>query len=285
MKILSIYLIFTLVSVHINSQTIEGRVIDSLTGEPLIYTSIGIINTSIGTITDEEGNFIIKVEGQMPEAIVRISMISFAPQTFTVGELIGKENIIKLIKTPFQIATVVVKPSGKFRKIGNTDYSTKASSCGWGGSEYRKGNEIGLKIALGAYPVKLQSMHVRVHRQAFDSSLYRLHVRSIKNKEPFTELLTGNVLVTLSNEMGWADIDLSKYNIVLQGDIALTLEWIKVFGVNKNRAMKINQDIWTEYVLFNKNKKGGYTYTRWGTEAKWNVLNNGSPSIYLTIQE
>ncbi len=285
MKLFSIFLIFTLITIHLNSQTITGKVIDSLTGEPLIYASIGIINTYKGTITDEQGNFKLKVDGQMPEAIVRISMISFAPQTFTIGELTGKENIIKLTKTPFQIATVVIKPSGKFRKVGNTDYNTKASSCGWGGADYKKGNEIGLKIELGVSPVKLQSMHVRIHRQAFDSSLYRLHVRNIKNKEPFTELLSENILVTLSNEMGWADIDLSKYNIILQGDIALTLEWIKVFGVNKNRAMKINQDIWSEYVLFNKSKKKGYTYTRWGTEAKWNVLNNGSPSIYLTIQE
>ena len=93
-----------------------------------------------------------------------------------------------------------------------------------------------------------------------------------------------NIILTITKESGWIDFDLSKYNIVLKGDVALTLEWVKVIGINKNRAQKINNKITTEYVLFNTKKNQGYTYTRWGTEAKWTMHENGSPSIYLIIQ-
>jgi len=284
MKLLSIFVLFSLITLQIKSQIITGRILDSSNNEPLEYVGIGVINTSIGTITDEKGNFKIDVRGQLPKAVVRISMISYKPQTFTIDKLTGKENIIKLIAAPMQLAEVVVKPSGKPRKVGTTDYTRTGSCCGWGGSDYSKGNEIGTKIELGASSVRLNILHVHVQRQAFDSSLYRLHIRNIVDKLPFNELLTNNIMITITKETGWVDIDLSKYNIVLQGDIALTLEWVKVFGVNKNREMKINDKMWTEYILFNQKINRGVIYTRWGTEAKWTMSENGSPSIYLTVQ-
>jgi len=81
------------------------------------------------------------------------------------------------------------------------------------------------------------------------------------------------------------DIDLSSYNIVLEGDVALTLEWLRVSGINEDRAKTINKKLTSEYVLFNTKRKHGWMYTRWGVEADWTVHNNGSPSIYLIVQD
>jgi hypothetical protein len=223
------------------------------------------------------------VKGQSPKAIVRISMISYAPQTFTIEELSAKENIIKLTSTPVQLSEVIVRPSGKSRDVGTKNY-TRHSVCGWNGSKFGQGNEIGTKIELGNKPVQIKSLHVRVRRQAFDSSLYRLHIRTIVDNVPFEELLNTNIFLAITKESGWFDFDLTKYNIVLKGDVSVSLEWVKVTGVNKNRVDKVDNKIATEYVLFNTNKKQGNMYTRWGTEAKWVMHENGSPSFYLTIQ-
>ena len=284
MKLISIFALFSLIAIQLNGQSVTGKVIDSSSGEPLEYVSIGVVNTSIGIITDSKGNFKIEVKGQSPKAIIRISMISYAPQTFTIEELSAKKNIIKLVSTPMQIAEVIVRPSGKAWKVGTTSYTRIGNWCGWGGSNFGQGNEIGTKIELGNLPVQIKSLHVHVQRQAFDSSLFRLHIRTILDNSPFSELLNTNIILAITKESGWIDFDLSKYNIILKGDVALTLEWVKVVGINKNRAQKINNKITTEYVLFNTKKKQGYTYTRWGTEAKWTMHENGSPSFYLTIQ-
>lgn len=284
MKLISILALFSLITIQLNGQTVTGKVIDSSSGDPLEYASIGVVNTSIGIITDNTGNFKIDVKGQSPKATVRISMVSYAPQTFTIEELSAKENIIKLVSTPMQLAEVIVRPSGKSREVGTTSYTRIGNWCGWGGSKFGQGNEIGTKIELGNMPVQIKSLHIHVQRQAFDNSLYRLHIRTIAGNLPFEELLDTNIILTITKESGWIDFDLSKYNIVLKGDVALTLEWVKVIGINKNRVQKINNKITTEYVLFNTQKKQGYTYTRWGTEAKWSMRENGSPSMYLTVQ-
>jgi hypothetical protein len=284
MKLISIFALFSLIAIHLNGQAVTGKVIDSSSGEPLEYVSIGVVNTSIGIITDSKGNFKIDVKGQSPKAVVRISMISYAPQIFTIEELSAKENIIKLVSTPMQLAEVIVRPSGKSREVGTTSYTRIGGWCGWGGSNFGQGNEIGTKIELGNLPVQINKLHVHVQRQAFDSSLYRLHIRTIVDNSPFEELLNTNIILAITKESGWIDFDLSKYNIILKGDVALTLEWVKVIGINKKRAQKIDKIITTEYVLFNTKKNQGNIYTRWGTEAKWTMHENGSPSIYLTIQ-
>ena len=103
---------------------------------------------------------------------------------------------------------------------------------------------------------------------------------------PDHELLNKNIIISLTKESGWEDIDLGKYNLVYSGEIALTLEWVKVKGLNKNKMMKMNgSKIYSANVLLTIKKNEGCSYTRWGTEAKWNFDGKESPSFYVIIEE
>ena len=84
MKVILIFALFSLIVIQLNGQTIIGKIVDSSNAEPLVYASVGIIGTPIGTITDENGNFKINVTGQPLKAILRVSMISYKPETFTI---------------------------------------------------------------------------------------------------------------------------------------------------------------------------------------------------------
>ena len=80
-------------------------------------------------------------------------------------------------------------------------------------------------------------------------------------------------------------IDLSKYNLVFEGEIALSLEWIKVAGMDLNKLITSNGSKQSfPAVTFNAKRKEGLTFTKWGTEAKWAIHDDRSPSIYLTVQ-
>ena len=63
------------------------------------------------------------------------------------------------------------------------------------------------------------------------------HNLSRENEEEYKhnikELLSENIIFTVSQESGWIDVDLSQYNIVLNNKIALSVEWIKIYGVNE----------------------------------------------------
>jgi len=285
MKLISTFILFFFLTLQLRAQLISGKVVDSLSGKPLEYVNLGVINTPLGITTNERGEFSLDIKGQSPKAIVRVSMIGYKPQTFSIDEFTNKENLLKLINEPIQLGEVIVKPFlGTLKKVGTTSSTFHGALCGWGGTQKGKGNEIGTKIELGTLPVALRGLNICLHKQSFESSLFRLHIRSIANDLPNEELLTENILIPITKSSGWIDIDLSKYNLVFGGDIALTLEWVDVNTTNKTKLIDVHGQ--KEYcVLFKMKQKQGCIFTRWGSEAKWTNRGTGSPSFYLTVQQ
>jgi len=285
MKSLSFLLLFIIIAIRLLGQNISGKVIDFSSGESLVYVSIGVMETSKGTITDENGNFNLDVTGQSIKLPVRISMIGYKSQTFTIEELSENQVVIKLKSEPIQLAPITIKPSGKIKEIGTMKYSN-GILCGWGGTNFGKGQEIGLKIELGTRNVRIKSLHFRLQKQSFDSSLFRLHIRDMAENMPLNELLDQNILIPVTKESGWVDIDLTMYNLLFSGDIVLSLEWIKVIGVHQDRLVKMKEaKEASPNVLFNVKRKQGCIFHRWGTEAKWVRDDSHSPTFYLTVQE
>lgn len=262
-------------------QFLQGVVLDAQTKEPLEYVGVGVLNTRMGASTDERGYFKFEVREHDPSSIVRISMIGYEAQRFSIRELLNNDQNILLNETSYDIKEVTITPSEE-RTIGAKGFSRFAGWSGWSGMHVRKGYEIGIRLELGDKPVKIKNLNVLLHRQAFDTSYYRLHIRTMKDTLILDELLNENIMIPLTNESGWAQINLESYNLIMSGDIALTLEWLNVQGVNTDREMKINDRKQSAYILFKNQKKHTGLY-RWGTEAKWNINKENSPSIYLRI--
>ena len=282
MKTISIIALILLIHIKVSGQIIAGRITDSKTNEPLEYVSIGIIDTNFGTITDSNGYF--EFEAKAEELfIVRISMIGYEPQKFTVKELKKHKNEIKLKETTIELAEIIIKPT-KERKVGAMNSNRFSGWSGWGGLRTRKGYEIGILLDLGKEPVKIKNLNVLLKQQSFDKSLFRLHIRSIRDTLITDELLKENIILSISKESGWVEIDLESYNIILSGKIGVTLEWLDVIGNNPDRAIKINKRMTDAFILF-KNNKNNIGLYRWGTESKWILKKKQSPSMYLTIME
>jgi hypothetical protein len=178
-------LLYLCLLIDLNGQSLHGRVVDSNTLEPLEYVSMGVFNTRLGTITNDK------------------------------GELPNEGLTIKLVIKPIKIEEVTVRPFGEAVEIGTASFSRIGNWCGWGGSRFGRGNEIGTEMDLGDSPAYLQSLHVHVHRQAYDTSWYRLHIRTLEDDLPREELLFENVIVSISEESGWVELDLREYNIIL----------------------------------------------------------------------
>jgi hypothetical protein len=284
MKQISIIFLFFL-TLQLQAQLIRGKVIDASSEKPVEYVNLGVIDTPFGITTNEKGEFSLDLKGQSPKAIVRISMIGYKAQTFAIEELTNKENIIKLVSNPIQLSEVTVKPfSGKQKNVGATSSTFHGGYCGIGGTQRGKGYEIGTNIELGSKPVLLRSLHISMHNQSFENSLFRLHIRNIAHNLPFEEQLTENIMIPITKSSGWVNIDLTKYNLVFKEDIALTIEWVDVTTSHKTKYITINGG--KEYcILFNMKQKYGSTYHRWGSESKWSREDGSSPSFYLTVQE
>jgi CarboxypepD_reg-like domain len=282
MRTFSLIALFLFIHFGLSGQEIRGRITDAKTNKPLEYVSIGIVNTNIGTITDKNGQFKLEAIDE-DQLIVRISMIGYEPQKFTVEELRNMKNEIKLDRAAIELAEVLIKPKSE-RKVGATSFNRSSGWSGWGGKRTKRGYEVGIILDLGNNPIKVKNLNFLLKRQSFDTTLFRLHIRAIMDTILSNELLSKNIIFPVTQESGWVEIDLEAHNIVLSGKVGVTLEWLDVKGNNPDRAMKINKRMAEAYVLF-KNKKNQFGLFRWGTESKWKINKKFSPSMYLTILE
>lgn len=114
LKILMNLLVILLFGLEIQAQTISGRILDSDTDEGLIGASIQVRGSTIGTITDLDGNFSLDVPNTPVDLIV--SYAGYADQTITATS--ATSNLSISLAPGLKLDEIVVTGSrGKPRTI------------------------------------------------------------------------------------------------------------------------------------------------------------------------
>ena len=83
----------------------RGVVVDEV-GEPLMGATLQIKGTSVGAVTDLDGNFIFKPGSQKGD--VTVSFVGYTPQTFTLAQLARTRRIVLLPNEATKLDEVVV---------------------------------------------------------------------------------------------------------------------------------------------------------------------------------
>jgi hypothetical protein len=130
-KIFAILVLFLLLPVALLAQqgVIQGRVYNANNNEPVEFATVAIFGTTIGSISDLDGNFLFT--GLEPGYVqVRISSIGFEPY---VSEAIQVTNAKKVfLEIPLQVANVeldeVVIRASPFRKVKESPVSLQRIS-------------------------------------------------------------------------------------------------------------------------------------------------------------
>jgi len=104
-----------------NSRTVQGTVLDEATREPLMGVNVVIKGTSIGTITNLEGNYSMEVPGG--QAVLQFSFIGMITEEREVGALSTIHVELKADRE--QIDEVVITALGISRKKKTLGYSTQ----------------------------------------------------------------------------------------------------------------------------------------------------------------
>ena len=95
------------------SGSIKGRVLDSKTLEPLPFANVFLNNTTIGTVTDTSGNFLLKNINQAGIYELVISFVGYESVKIKVTVGTGELNrgALRLIPSEVELSTVEVKGS------------------------------------------------------------------------------------------------------------------------------------------------------------------------------
>lgn len=216
---------------------IKGKTVDAKTGEYVSFTNIGIQNESIGTVSNENGDFILKIYSNIDvNKEVIFSHLGYADRIITLKALLEKkEETIKLESIVNQLAEVKVslkKPKPK--KIGRT-----AKGLGMMHRNYysvtekeiddRLSKEIGMKLSIKK-DCSIEDLNFNISTNDFKDLKFRVNFYSIKNNLPDTLLVQKEIILEIKDGyLGWFKFDLKQFDISIDKEnenIAVTLQWI-----------------------------------------------------------
>jgi hypothetical protein len=89
--------------------TVTGKVIDLATKAPVVFASVFKTGTSVGTVTNSDGEFVLKIPGKSTDGSVSISFIGYKNKSIPLLGLLNEMNTITLESYAIPLDEVVVK--------------------------------------------------------------------------------------------------------------------------------------------------------------------------------
>ena len=212
-----------------------GQVIDAAIEEPLPYVNIGLVNQNIGTVTDEAGYFELEVPGNgFADATLRFSMIGFEPQDFTLQEYRDQKILtIPLNEKATALEEVVLTTKrNKYQTkiLGNKTTSQLIYAAF---TTNKLGNEMGFLVRGRKNPMILKKFNVSLVENDYGPIRFRLNFYDLKDGLPNETLLNENIIVETDIQSGIVSKDLTPYEIVIDQDFFVAIEWIEDLGPGK----------------------------------------------------
>jgi len=284
MKSFSILAILNFVIFISFSQNFSGQIIDVESGKPVPYTNIGIIGKTVGTASDGNGFFKIELNSKFDNDTLGISCIGYTTKKYQIrnfkDDVKNSEKIkIELLPKIYQLNEVTIKPfKPKIYTLGN--YCDANSSYGNAFYSKQLGTEIGVLIKLPRKTNKayLQSFRFYVGEFTFDKFPVRLNIYNLKNNRPNENILTEPIYIEIKSE-GEHIIDLGKYNIILNEDFFVSLEYFKIPDITIGKLIFCS--------THRKNINKGNSYFRFASQSNWEPepLDNVGFSVQIECEK
>ena len=232
---LLIFIFFLNQTLFLFAQTFTGNVIDFNTKQPIEYVSIGVKNKDIGTISNNNGEFKITLSKENIKDSIRFSMIGYESKTYSITDLINRfPNLLCLIylnKKEIELKEIIIRPKVYKQKVLGNDITSRFGQAGFGNSPL--GHEIGTLMKIKSSPCFIEDIKFNVSICDFDSIFFRLNIYKLDvNGEPEC-ILKQPIYIQASKKNIKEDliIDMKKYNIKVESDFIITIEFDKTLGI------------------------------------------------------
>jgi hypothetical protein len=209
------------------------RIVDTQSGQPIPYASVGVMGRPLGTVADAKGGFLLARVGATPTDTVVVSCVGYQSRRLLVADL-GKLPELTLKPQAEVLQEVQVKAgTWKRRNIGRegsggfTFYNFHLQA------DKEPANKLGREVGaiLGVKPNSfVEEAYVYLKQSSFRHLRFRLNVRVLDSQDhPAASLLTQDIQFAVADSTAsWQHLDLKPYNINVgpQNRIAVTLEWL-----------------------------------------------------------
>jgi hypothetical protein len=211
---------------------IKGKIVEQDNNQPLSYVSVGILNKSLGTLTDTLGNFNFNISQENVADTLQISMVGYFSKQIAVKDFIESGNkTIGLTVKMTELAEVVVtipktnsetlgrQGSGKFIQVSVHNKKTVNETIG---------SEMGMRYKTSHANAVLKDFNFNLSGNNFNSIKFRVNIYAVKGNMPDTLMYNKQIFVTVDNyRTGWIKLDLEDFNITVNKDFIVTVQWVE----------------------------------------------------------
>ncbi len=217
---------FLLLSATFAQKNISSAIF-SVSNQAIPYMNIGILGTSIGTVSNSNGEFKLSIPNENLNDTILFSALGFKNRLIPITSLMDSSIVFE--HSIQSLNEVEIRPGGfESKTIGNKNISTnrKVNFALSNKPNQNLGSEIAKKfnIPKNSY---LENVQFYLSRNNFDTALLRINIREIKNELPGNNLNNENILIQVYKSKGqWIEVDLSQFSIKVEGKFAIGIEWI-----------------------------------------------------------
>ena len=218
----------TFISSEKNEKILKGRIRDKKSNLPLPFVNIGILNKDRGTTSNTKGEFELSLSESNINDTLRISMIGYAPREIYLNDIFKKRQRslnIQLQEKTNELKEIVILD----KKLTSKVLGNKTDSKFFGGkfASGDLGSEIAIRIKIKDAPTYLDTFRFNISYNTGDTARFRVNIYDVKTGLPDKNILTDNIILSINGKTGKIEIDLSKYNVVVNDDFFIALEWIE----------------------------------------------------------
>ena len=239
------FLIIATICTFLQAQIqLKGNVKD-INNLAIPYCSIGIKDSEIGAITDENGQFSIEIPENLAKSQLIFDAAGYDEKSISVKE-IQQNSFVFLNEKVVSLTEVIVKTEKMKEKIvgqKTRPMLTFSKMFKENAPTVEQGNifEIYPKTKLNSY-----NFHI-IQSSKYDEITLKVNIYAVKNGLPTESLLEENIIYKTSTT-GWQKIDLTPYKFRFKNveKIAVTLQLIDykkpeneefVFGVSAKKSL------------------------------------------------
>jgi hypothetical protein len=267
--------VFLLGLAVLNAQYIlQGQVVDALTKDPLPFVNIGVLKKELGTVSNEDGFFFLEVPDVYATETLRLSMIGFDTRDFQVAELetilLSNNTLVLAEQTTFLEEVVLTAEKKWDTRISGNSSTSKLLITGFTSNQL--GNEIALFVKVKKTPAYIDGIQFSVVENIYPEVRFRVNVYSSTYRFPDENILKENIFVTLKQSEGLISVDLKEYDVLVEDDVFISLEWI-------------DEDLGSEGLWFSAGVFGKSIYARSTSHAEWKKQRGLSLGMSVTLRE
>lgn len=265
MRLTYVFCFFISFTISAQEKVLHGVVKDAESNDFIPYLNIGIVNKSIGTVSNAKGEFSLLLTEKTPKNdTIVFSHIGYNTKKMIVSSFQSGENIILLEPAANQLKEVVVEfTKPKSKRFGRTSKGLSLMHFNFY-SYYEKAvddrlsKEIGIEFKLNK-DCKIEDLNFNITQNDFKSLKFRLNFYKVENSLPTALLNEKDIFFEIKdNFRGWFKLDLVPFDVFLDKEneeVAATIQWVESVKMNeKSKYFSISTALSATEIAFYREK-------------------------------